>query len=96
MTALPIRGGGRVTTPRPRPAAPLPRDETEALRRAIDDALDAAHRAERQLRRSMAADGVAATGLVLGVSRATASRIRAGHWPVVTALTRLQDTLRAG
>ena len=89
MTALPGRVVGTVT---PR-SAPPPRDEAEALRHAINDALISARNAERQIRRSMATDGVAATGHVLGVSRATSTRINAGHWTVVAALAKLKAAL---
>ena len=94
MTALPVRGGGRVTTPRPRPAAPIPSDEAEALRHAVDVALAACQNVERQLRRDMDAAGVAATARRLGISRTTAQRFKAGGWPVTAALTKLRDTLR--
>ena len=89
MTALPGRVVGTVT---PR-SAPPPRDEAEALRTAVDAALTAAHNVERQLRHDIAAGGVTEVARRLGVSRATASRIRDGHWPVVGALTKLRDTL---
>ena len=92
MTARPHRAGGRLTGPAPAPP-PLPTD-TDELAVAVDDALAAAHRVEREMRRSMAAAGVAATARRLGISRATAQRLKAGRWPVTTALRRLQCSLR--
>lgn len=90
MTALPGRVAGTVT---PQPA-PLPRVEAEALRTAVDTALNAAHNVERQLRRDIAAVGVTAVASRLNVSRSTVARLRDGGWPVAGALTRLRDTLR--
>ena len=89
MTALPGRGG--VT---PRPAAPLPRDEADDLTAAVDAAQLACHNVERAMKASIAAHGVTATAQRLGISRATAQRIKGGHWHTATALTKLRDQLR--